>query len=141
MIRVGVLFTALLACLVAAENVDPSVPAARHLISRIRRQNAGGDPNLEGIFGQQAGNGNPSQFGNNGQSGSAGREALSWERGGGPPNSNSDLYGDRGRPGGGGSPMVAGMVSNGKRSPGGGLLSSPLATVNGRDDGTKELAS
>lgn len=64
---------------------------------------------------------------------------MSWERGGGQQNSNPDLY-DRGRPGAGGSPMVGGIAPSGKRSPGGGLLSSPLGAVNGRDD-AKEIGS
>ena len=63
---------------------------------------------------------------------------MSWERGGGPPSSNSDLYGDRSRPGTAGSPLIPGVVNAGKRSPGG-LLTSPLTGVNGRDDSNKEI--
>ena len=76
---------------------------------------------------------------NNPPTGSTAREVMSWERGGGPPSSNSELYVDRGRHGGAGSPMVANIVSAGKRSPGSGLLSSPLTTVNGGDDGNKDI--
>lgn len=60
---------------------------------------------------------------------------MSWERGAGPPSSNPDLYMTRGRPGG--SPMVATIVNTGKRSPGRGLISSPLAVASSRDDGNK----
>jgi len=77
---------------------------------------------------------------NNPPTGSTAREIMSWERGGGPPSSNTELYVDRGRHGGAGSPMVGNIVSAGKRSPGsGGLLSSPLTSANGRDDGNKDI--
>lgn len=67
----------------------------------------------------------------------SGRDVMSWERGGGPPSSNTDLYMDRGRPGGSGSPIVANVVSAGKRSPGSGHISSPLAVPNARDESSK----
>lgn len=74
---------------------------------------------------------------NNAPSASTAREVMSWERGGGPPSNNPDLYVERGRPSTAGSPLMAGIVNVGKRSPGG-LLTSPLTGVNGRDDGNKE---
>jgi len=70
---------------------------------------------------------------NNASSASNAREIMSWERGGGPPSNNPDLYVERSRPGTAGSPLIAGILNSGKRSPGG-LLTSPLTSVNGRDE-------
>lgn len=109
----GVLFIALLTCYVAARDINPEVPLASYLNSRIKRQNAGGDPNLEGIFGQPGGNINPPQFGNNGQSSSSSNER---------PQSGFGLSGlDQGTPNNNGGSGFDNSGSNNNQNQGGGF--------------------